>query len=115
VLFYDQFISSINFVCNSYADYISEPNNKRKVADLLFKFIIYFYSFLDELATADNLIVKFLSSVSSSDIYDQIENVKQRLFYLLTLPINIKFNNQTPVQQECAIGNGGNLKLSSHV
>ena len=108
VLFYDYFVNSINFICNCYATNETESTpimstkvaDKRKVADLLFKFLVYSYSFLNELnsSSPQTLSVKCLEFLSQStnsqlSIQKQIEAVKQKIFYLLTLPLSLKFNN----------------------
>jgi hypothetical protein len=116
VLFYDHIVSHLNFVCSCYtrneeSSAVGLPPldmrnalNRKKAVDLLFKFLIYFYSFLDQMSGVEGLsegtlshrIVAFLNSNQSNRMHSidkQVVAAKQKIFHLLTWPLSLKFNN----------------------
>jgi hypothetical protein len=111
VLFYDFVANNLNFVCNCYArndgGLLANSLNRKKAVDLLFKFLIYFYSFLDQASresAKDSLcasVLSFLNSKAGSfqssqfSIEKQVEAAKEKIFHLLTLPLSLRFNNSS--------------------
>jgi hypothetical protein len=109
ILFYDYVVNNLNFICNGYANIetnmqLGSVTNKRKTIDLLFKFLIYFYSVLNELSEIQDTglasrLIRFLDQSNSKSqnyhfsIYKQLDSIKCNILYLLSLPINLKFNS----------------------
>lgn len=96
--FYDECLKCLIKICKHFASIKSDEKLKsqKKSSDLLFKFQIYFYSFLTDLSAEEGL----LKHLIDDSIKHDVERLKEKVCESITLPLRLKFNNHQDTDED---------------